>query len=151
MAKNWVVCAVLALGVVPQLPVSAASLCTAKTTEGYRGFVCEGYASLAPGAPQLPVRILGTCIATESADFSCDGTANLSGTVLPIQLQGPATIEPDCTGRITYRQTIAGQPAPDVTVALVVFDHGDVVKSMSLGSTGVLACVSERINKAPLP
>ena len=56
---------------------------------------------------------------------------------LPIQLQGPGTIEPDCTGHITYRQTIAGQPAPDITVGLVVFDGGDVIKSMSLGSTGV--------------
>ena len=151
MEKKWLVCAVFTLAVVPALSVSAAPSCTAKMTEGYRGFVCEGYAALAPGTPQLPVRILGTCNATESGFFACEGTANLSGTVLPIQLQGPGTIEPDCTGRITYQQTIAGQPAPPVTVALVVFDHGDVIKSMSLGSTGVLACVSERINKTPQP
>ena len=151
MVKKSLVCAVFVLGIIPALPGSAASSCTSKTTEGYRGFVCEGYASLVPGAPQLPVRILGTCTATESGFFSCDGTANLSGTVLPIQLQGPGMIEPDCTGQITYRQTIAGQPAPDVTVALVVFDDGDVVKSMSLGSTGVLACSSERIHKSRQP
>jgi hypothetical protein len=151
MERKWLACAVFMFAVVPPLSASAASSCTAKTTEGYRGFVCEGYASLAPGAPQLPVRILGTCTATESAFFSCNGIANLSGTVLPIQLQGPGTIEPDCTGHITYQQTIAGQPAPPVTVALVVFDHGNVVKSMSLGSTGVLACESERIDRSLNP
>jgi hypothetical protein len=147
MATKWIVCAVLGFGVVSALPVSAASSCTSKDVQGYRGFVCEGYASLAPGAPQLPVRILGTCVATDAGDFSRDGAANLSGTVLPIHLEGPGMIEPDCTGRITYRQTIAGQPAPDVTVALVVFDRGDAIKSMSLSSTGVLACVSERISQ----
>jgi hypothetical protein len=147
MTTKWVICAGFMLGVASALPVAAAPSCTTKATQGYRGFVCEGYAALAPGAPQLPVRILGTCIATESGDFSCNGTANLSGTILPIQLQGPGTIEPNCTGHITYRQTIAGQPAPDVTVGLVVFDGGDVIKSMSLGSTGVLSCLSERISK----
>jgi len=67
--------------------------------------------------------------------------------VLPVQLVGPGTIDADCTGQIKYAQTIAGQPAPDVTVSLVMFQGGDVIKSMSLGSTGVLSCTSERISR----
>ena len=84
---------------------AAAPLCTPQTTRGYWVYTCEGELPL----PEVtPVRLLGTCKATRDAYWTCEGSINLGGNVVPQQLQGQANNEANCTGKITYANTVGG-------------------------------------------
>src|SRR5690349_14974121 len=87
---------------------AAAPQCTQQTTRGFWVYTCEGELPL-PNA--TPVRLLGTCDSSRDAYWTCEGSANLGGLVLPQALQGQADNHANCTGTITYANTVGGQPA----------------------------------------
>ena len=70
----------------------------------------------------------------------------MAGQILPQALQGQANNEPNCTGTITYKQTIFGQPAPDLNIRYVILDNGDSIKGLPIDSGQVLSCVLNRIS-----
>lgn len=128
------------------LPVLAEPSCRAKTTRGFWAATCDGYLALGPGAPLQPTRILGTCNATATEFWTCEASVNVAGQVFPQALQGQANTEPNCTGTITYTQTISGQPAPDLNIRYVVLDNGDSIKGLPIDPGQVLSCVLNRIS-----
>ena len=128
------------------LPVLAEPSCKAKTTQGFWAYTCDGYLAPAQGAPLQPTRILGTCNASATAYWTCEGSVNVAGQILPQALQGQANNEPNCTGTITYKQTIFGQPAPDLNIRYVILDNGDSIKGLPIDSGQVLSCVLNRIS-----
>jgi hypothetical protein len=124
------------------LPVLAQPLCKPQTTRGYWAYSCEGEYPVGQ-----PVRLLGTCTSSKSAFWECKGTANLSGlVVLPQELNGQAYNSPDCTGTITYSQTLGGGPAPDLNINYVILDHGDAIQGLPTNTGQVLACSLKRIS-----
>jgi hypothetical protein len=129
-------------------PVSAAPYCGPQTTRGYWEFTCDGYLTPPPPAPAVlvPSRLLGTCTASKTAYWDCEGTVNLGGTILEQELHGQAINASDCTGTITYTQTIFGQPAPDLNVRYVIRDDGATINGLPVDSGQVLSCVLHRIS-----
>jgi hypothetical protein len=119
----------------------AAPQCTQQTTRGYWGFTCEG--ELPAGGASL--RSLGTCTASRTAFWDCTATVNLGGQIVSQELHGQAHNNADCTGNITYEQTLGGQPAGQLQINYVIFDQGDAIKGLPTNSGGVLACSLKRI------
>jgi hypothetical protein len=144
MRKSLVLIAALALNATPALADPA---CTAQTTRGFWGWTCDGYLAPAPGAPLVPTRIMGTCNASRTAYWDCEGSVNLGGQVLPQTLKGQAVVNGDCTGTITYAQTIFGQPVPDLHIRYYITDQGDGIKGLPTDPNQVLSCVLNRLDK----
>ena len=65
---------------------------------------------------------------------------------VPQELHGQAHNNGDCTGNISYEQSLGGQPAGQLNIKYVVFDQGDVIKGLPTNFGGVLACSLKRIN-----
>jgi len=96
-------------------------------------------------------RLLATCTSSKTAYWSCQGTVNLGGTILEQALDGEANNTADCTGTITYTQTIFGQPAPDLNIRYVIWDQGDRISGLPVDAGSVLSCSLHRITKADAP
>ena len=128
------------------LPAMAGGQCNQQTTRGAWQYTCDGYLVPPPPAPPalVPSRILGTCTASKTAYWSCSGTVNLGGTILQQGLNGQASNNNDCTGTITYTQTIFGQPAPDLQIQYVISDNGDTIKGLPVSPNQVLSCLLNR-------
>jgi len=124
--------------------VHAAPQCSQQTTRGTWVYSCEGEVPV-PGAP---ARMLGTCIASPSAFWSCSGYINVGRTILKQEFLGQAHNNDDCTGTITYAVKVNGQPASSLDVQYVVFDGGDSIKGLPTNSGGVLACSLNRMNNS---
>jgi hypothetical protein len=144
MRKDLFVLAVLGFAAVPAL---AAPQCTPHTTRGFWAATCDGYLSPAPAAALQPARLLATCTSSRTAFWDCEGTVNLGGQILAQELHGQAINNENCTGTITYAQTIFGQPAPDLNIRFVVLDQGDTIKGLPIDPGQVLSCVLNRISK----
>jgi len=129
-------------------PAPAAPHCTQQTTKGYWEFTCEGYLTPPPPAPAVlvPSGTLATCTASKTGFWICEGTVNLGGTILEQALHGQAINNENCTGTITYSQTIFGQPAPNLNVRYVIRDNGDTINGLPVDSGQVLSCVGHRIS-----
>jgi hypothetical protein len=125
-------------------PSAAQQPCTAQTTKGSWMYTCEG---TLPAPTQTATRILGRCSAARSGYFSCDGTVNLGGQIIVQGLQGQATTLPNCTGTISYAQTLGGAPAGQLDINYVVSEGGDVINGLPTNTGGVLSCTLKRIDK----
>jgi hypothetical protein len=67
---------------------------------------------------------------------------------VPQELHGQAQNNADCTGNITYEQSLAGQPAGQLKINYVIFDQGDAIKGLPTNSGGGLTCSLKRINRS---
>jgi hypothetical protein len=128
------------------LPAFAGQYCSQQTIRGFWAYTCDGYLAPAPAAPLQPARILGTCNISKTAYADCEGTANVGGTLLVQALHGQAYNDQDCTGTITYSQTIYGQPAPDLNIRYVILDNGSTIKGLPIDQGQVLSCVLNRMS-----
>jgi len=124
----------------------AAPSCTPQTTRGYWVYTCEGQL---PVPAMTPTRLLGTCNTSRSGYWTCDGSINLGGVVLPQSLVGQANNQADCTGMITYANVVGGQPAGTLDIDYVILNGGGTIKGLPTNSGGVLACSLERIDIEP--
>jgi hypothetical protein len=115
--------------------------CTQQTTRGNWMYTCEGQLP-APGP--TPTRMLGTCTASASGYWTCNGYLNLGGTVLPHTLQGQAHNQPDCTGNITYAQAIGGAPAGTLDIQYVVSQGGLGIDGLPTNPGAVVSCSLKR-------
>lgn len=137
------------------LPALAGQFCSQQTTRGTWEYTCEGYLPL-QGSPQLlPARLLGTCNVTKAGDWDCLGSANIGGIAVIEQtqdqgqvLQGHATNNADCTGKITYAQTIFGTKVADLNIRYVIWDGGDRISGLPVDGGQVLACSLHRISNS---
>ncbi|MEP7183383.1 MAG: hypothetical protein ABI886_14465 [Betaproteobacteria bacterium] len=137
MRTSLCIAAMLGFGISSAL---AGPQCNQQTTRGNYAFACEG--ELPRG---VPTRSLGTCTAGKSGDISCKGYANLGGQIVTQELHGQANNNADCTGTVTYANTINGQPAGVLEVQYVILDGGDTLKGLPTNSGGVLACILNRM------
>jgi len=124
-----------------------AQQCTSRTTFGRYLVRCEGYLSLAPGAPQVPAKTLGTATADRNSHFTGSGSVSLGGAIVTQTVSGTADINPDCTGTITYAQTINGQPGPPIDIAFVVSEGGDKIDGLVTDPGSTYSCRLSRLSK----
>lgn len=122
----------------------ASGNCAPQSTQGAWMYTCEG---LLPAPALTPTRILGTCSASKSAYWTCTGTVNLGGLIVPQGLTGQAQNLPNCTGTISYAQTLGGAPAGTLDINYVIFGGGDSISGLPTNSNGVLSCTLRRIDR----
>jgi len=140
---------------VPRMPtaVPPATLitegCFAETTRGYWAFACDGYVAPSVGDPLVPAHFFGTCLADRSAYFECRGALNVGGAVEPLLiLKGKGTTNEDCTGTITYDQSLPdGTPKGRLSIRYLVLDGGTTIWGRAVDETSpkVLSCSLRRI------
>ena len=127
------------------------NVCSPQMTKGYWAFSCEGFATTLPPAPQalVPARFFGTCGADRNAFFTCEGTYNVGGQVVPVTASGQGTTNKDCTGMITYDEFVGPTPIGQLTIRYTVLDGGDTIWGLPVAnvppSPQVLSCNLRRI------
>jgi hypothetical protein len=148
----WTLRTVVALILVSPVLISAtpagAQQCSRKTTVGRYLVVCDGYLSTGQNVPLAPAKELATATADENGTFkSSDGKISLGGAILDLTVVGTEVVNSDCTGTITYTQTINGQPAPPVDIAFVVSKGGDKIDGLSVDAGSVFSCHLTRLER----
>ena len=105
----------------------------APSIKGDYGFTCTGtvYEKPFAGVGQL----------------SCDrsrcwgaGTLNPNGVSLPWTFTGYYTLGADGRGQVTYDQTVAGGPAPQLHIDFVVMNNGNELRGMPTDSGYIVTC-----------
>ena len=136
---------VLGLG----LAASAANAqqCSPKTTAGKYLVVCDGYLPPAPGLPAVPAKELAIATADKNGTFNGNGTISVGGVILQQTVSGTEQLDPDCTGSITFQQTLNGQPAPPIDITFVVSQHGDRINGLVVDAGTVFSCKLTRTSK----
>lgn len=147
---RWIIKSRSALYVVSLLLISGsgarAEVCSNGTTVGHYVVVGDGYLSPGPNAPLVPAKLLSTVTANAAGDYSGTGTVDVGGQVFTQDVAGIQQLHPDCTGTITYKQTLNGQPAPDITFNFVVSEHGERIDGISVDPGSVFSAVLRRLD-----
>ena len=131
---------ILALLVVLALAPAWGQVCSNHTTHGSYGFVCSGFISPAPGAPQLPFSALGTATANYSGMFTGTAKASVGGTIVNWSVVGTQNLNSDCTGTITYDQKFDGKPAGQININYQVLGYGNEIRGMSVDPGANIIC-----------
>lgn len=141
----------IALSFVSAVLLSATPLwaeqCSNRTTQGRYVVVGEGYLSPGPNAPLVPAKLLGTVTGDQNGMYSGTGTVSIGGQVFVQEVVGTQKLNPDCTGFISYKQTINEQPAPNISFNFVVSDDGDRIDGLSADPGAVFSAVLRRLDK----
>ena len=123
--------------------VYAQGSCTNAVAAGTYSFTCSGWTAAGPGGSLLPIMQVG--VATGDADGNWSGTATVSIgglTVIPgAKLTGKTTINPDCTGTITYNKGTS----TELNIAYVVNPKTDQLFGLITDKGTVASCVLNRI------
>ena len=96
----------------------------AASIKGDYGFTCTGtvYGNPFAGIGQLYCDGRSTC--------SGAGTINPNGVSLPWTFIGSYTLGADGRGQVTYDQTVAGNPAPQLHIDFGVMSNGNELRGM---------------------
>jgi hypothetical protein len=123
--------------------------CFAETTRGYWAFACDGYVAPTVDDPLVPAHFFGTCLADRNAYCEYRGALNVGGAVEPLViLKGKGTTNEDCTGTITYDQSLPdGTPRGRLPVRYLVLDGGSTICGRAVDETSpkVPSCSLRRI------
>ena len=116
--------------------------CTTATTHGTYSVTCSGYVSPAQGRPRCRSLALPSSKPTMAGILPETGKASLGGAILDqtVKTSAPAVVNSDCTGTITYVQTIAGQAAPPLNIVFHVLDNGKEIRGMSVDAGATMSC-----------
>jgi hypothetical protein len=134
----------ITLGTLLLLVLAASSLqaqqCSTSTTAGRYLVRCDGFLTPGPNAPQLPAKTLAIATADKYGNFTGTGTVSVGGVTVTQTMTGTEQINPDCSGTITYSQTINGQPGPPINITFVVSEGGDQIDGLVTDAGNTFAC-----------
>lgn len=118
---------------------SAQGSCTNTEAAGTYSFTCSGWTAAGPGGSLLPMMQVG--VATGDADGNWSGTATVNiGGVMVIpnsKVTGKATVNPDCTGTITYNK---GTPT-EMNISFVLNPKTSEIFGLITDKGTVASCV----------
>lgn len=114
--------------------------CSNPIIRGTYGLVCTGYITPAQGAPQAPFSAIGTVVGDANGVFTGNATASIAGAIVSQAVTGSVVWNGDCTGTITYTQTINGQKAPNVNITFHVLDQGKEIRGMATDAGSTMTC-----------
>jgi hypothetical protein len=139
MKNLLVVFVVLALaGLAPALAQSGA--CSTASLRGTYSVSCTGFMSPAPGAPQVPISLLGVMYEDWAGRITGTAKASLGGVTVDQAVTGTAVINSDCTGSVTYDQKINGQPAGQLNIVFHVLNDGQEVRGLATDAGSTMSC-----------
>lgn len=129
---------------------NAQEKCSVRNTAGTYVVKCNGYLTPGPNAPMVPSALLAKATADKDGNWSgSGGTLSLGGAIVTqdVQSVGPAQVNPDCTGNITYSQTINGQPGPNIHFNFIVEKDSDVIDGIGSDPGTVYSCTLTRVSR----
>ena len=124
-----------------------AQQCSASTTIGRYVIVCDGFLSTGPNSPLVPAKLLATSSGDFNGKINGTGTISLGGQILTQNVVGAQKLNPDCTGTVTYTQTVNGQPGPPLNITFVVSEDGDRIDGLVVDPGAVFSCVLRRTSR----
>ena len=122
-------------------------VCSNHTTRGTYAFVCSGFISPAPGAPQVPFSALGTASANFAGVFTGTAKASVGGTIVNWSVVGTQNLSSDCTGTITYDQKFDGKPAGQININYHVLDNGNEIRGIPVDPGTNIICKLRLISR----
>lgn len=150
-SHRWIMQVGIALSFVSAALLSTSPLraqqCSNKTTEGRYVVVGDGYLSPGPNAALVPAKLLGTVTVDANGVYSGTGSISIGGQIFVEKVVGTQQLNADCTGSISYKQTIDGQPTPNINFVFVVSEHGDRIDGFSVDPGSVFSAVLRRLEK----
>jgi len=151
MSRRIDIFVVILAGLSLSVFAEAQDACTTNGVAGNYVVTCNGYISPAPNAPMLPATLLASANAAKNGQWSGTGTLSLGGSIVTqdVKSVGPAQVNPDCTGKITYSQTINGQPAPDIHFNFIIGKESEKLNGISTDPGTVFSCTLTRVSKPP--
>jgi len=112
--------------------------CNLRSAMGAYGYSCSG------AYQGQPFAAYGYVYGDGRGQWHGYGKVSLNGTILPwthdTRASDPATVNPDCTGSVTYQITVAGQSAPDAHFEYVIVDNGREVKGFPVDQGYAVSC-----------
>jgi hypothetical protein len=127
--------------------LAADEFCSTSTTAGKYLVVCDGYLTPGPNAPLTPAKVLSVGTSNFAGEVNATGTVNIGGQVVTQQVTGTEKVNPDCTGSITYSQTINGQRGPSISFTFVISENGNRLDGLSTDPGSALSCVLTRTSR----
>jgi hypothetical protein len=121
-----------------------AQQCSTATTTGKYVVVCDGYLSPAANAPLVPAKILGTAVIDYDGQIKGLATVSIGGQILSQTVLGKEKVNSDCTGSVTYAQTISGQPGSPLNVTFIISNYCDRIDGLVTDPGTTLSCVLRR-------
>ena len=110
--------------------------CSSRTIHARYGVTCQGSVSTSPGVPLAPYALMTTCTGNANAFFKCTGTQSFDGTVVPSVAQGPASVNSDCTGKITFDR---GTPQ-ELDFNFLILHDGEEIRGMLQNPGSAVQC-----------
>lgn len=138
---------ILAISILAMGPALYGQSCANYMLRGIHGVACSGWMSMAPGQPQVPFTALGTTVTDSSGAVTGTSMISIGGASFTQTVKGQATTNDDCTGTITYKQTINGQPVPDTKIFFVVYDSGKSIQGTSVDPGATILCTVKRLRE----
>jgi len=124
--------------------------CSSAGVAGTYAVTCHGFLTPGPSAPMLPAALLARAVADKDGNWTgTAGTLSIGGSIVTLTVQsvGPAQVNPDCTGTITYAQTIDGQPGPNSHFNFIVEKNSEIIDGISSDPGTAFSCTLTRQNK----
>ena len=122
----------------------AQGTCTNAAAAGTYTFTCSGFTAAGPGGALLPIMQVGVATGDADGNWSGTSTINIGGlTVIPgAQVTGKTSVNPDCTGTITYNKGTA----TELNITYVVNPKTDELFGLITDKGTVASCVLKRIS-----
>lgn len=119
--------------------------CNLRSAMGGYGYSCTG---VAPNPfnnfAVEPFAAYGYVFGDGIGHWNGYGKVSFNGTVVPwthnTRPNAPGTVNPDCTGAVTYQVTVGGQPVPDSHFEYVIVDNGREVKGFPVDQGYAVSC-----------
>ena len=117
--------------------------CTNAGVAGTYTVTCSGYTAAGPAGSFVPMMQVGFATGDADGNWSGSVTINIGGqTVIPSsKVTGKASLNPDCTGTITYNK---GTPT-EVNISYVVNTKTDETFGLVTDKGTVVSCVLKRV------
>ena len=115
--------------------------CSNDTVAGTYVVSCEGFITPVANGPSFPMTVLGTVTGDSSGNFSGIATNMVAGAMTTAPVAGPAQVNSDCTGKITYNKGTPGE----MNVQFVVLSNGYEMRGMVVDKGANVSCHLIRI------
>lgn len=124
----------------------SAQVCSTTTTVGKYLVLCNGFMSPAPNTSMVPTKTLGIATGDDTGTFRGTAQVTVGGLIVQQTVIGTVKQNKDCTGTLTYTQTINGQPAPPINLQAIVSEQGNRIDGMGIDSGVTISCVLRRLS-----
>jgi len=120
-------------------------MCNLRSAMGAYGYSCSGVApNPFDGFTVEPFSAYGYVFGDGRGQWHGYGKVSFNGSVAPwthnTRKNDPATVNPDCTGAVTYEVTVGGQAVPDAHFEYVIVDNGREVKGFPVDAGYAVSC-----------